>query len=749
MSETLNGFKRFLHSESKKPECDSIDGDGELENKTGLDDDLWPKMLNCMLQDAPLNKLEFGKLDVFLDQKFVLESIEGILNAATEFSSAKDSSKSAEYRRLGNDALSENQFEDASFLFTLSILYAPNLKKTFPEVPEVSPLALAHEKRSEVFFKLGQWHNSLVDINLALEAGYNEHPSVRQLMIRKVECLISLGCFTEARRLWAQDPFLTNPSLCSFEDDRAQTRRLEYIDFPGDFKQESMTPNDAINPLMETVISLANAEQYAPSTNLASLSAKVKVTKSECISKVTSDVPAGDILAIELPYLTALYKSQELSFCHHCCRRLEVASKSNSKLISGPIVACITCTRVLYCTPSCRALAWDIYHRYECSILPVLYQTGIGHLAFRIVVSTGLDTIRKVAQDEGTGPYQLQDATDVVSLYKQLYNMAISAKPPTNDWFKYSITTSLLVQLAKQIELFKDASAHDIELLGHSILRHMFQLRANGRQVSSLTALNTSECFQETPIAEAMYPITSLMNRSDNPNVLVTFVQGSRMIVRASRKLSAGEELLMPSGVQRIRKPEECHLVHMQSGQIEEPQKHVSDSGIPLPSTERAHFSAQMSTAVFRKTANEYIFDMVDRLCECLVEELDHEEDYEEEPSLWLTEHIFGSASLELVCALILLSDNYYEYIQSSFKASLQLPEICSTYRHFSEQAIQLLQRFGLLGSTYRLPFSGGLLSVDSLDFFATSHRRLSMQLKLLDCKETQENGDQESAKEN
>ena len=46
-------------------------------------------------------------------------------------------------------------------------------------------------------------------------------------------------------------------------------------------------------------------------------------------------------------------------------------------------------------------------------------------------------------------------------------------------------------------------------------------------------------------IAQAVYPVISLVKRSSKPNVTVTFVQGSGMILRALEAIPAGAPVVM------------------------------------------------------------------------------------------------------------------------------------------------------------------------------------------------------------
>ena len=339
-----------------------------------------------------------------------------------------------------------------------------------------------------------------MDINLALDTGYQRHPSVRALLIRKVECLISLGRFSEARRMWTENDELAKPNPDAFEDDRAQQRRLKFIDLED--LQEFSENNYEPNPLIQIVIALANSDQYKSWPNLASLSVKLSLMwdhsnlKSSPFLVTNADIQLGEILAVELPYLTSLLKQYELMFCHYCCAKLEtIESKRGCLMVSGPLVSCTNCTRVLYCSSKCRDNCWAIYHRYECTILPLLHQIGgVGHLAFRLLVSTGLNTIRKVfstAQDQPQpiDQFKLQDPTDVFSLYEQLYNLVAVGNPSQEELLKHKLIAIVLFELTKQAGFEQDCIQENEQLIRDIILRHILQLATNDQTVFCLSGM--------------------------------------------------------------------------------------------------------------------------------------------------------------------------------------------------------------------------------------------------------------------
>ena len=143
-------------------------------------------------------------VETMLEHPFIVTLLERFIQ---EYSSnaKKDPVKSVNYRNLGNEVYRKKQFAEASYYYTMAILFAPNV----PENGELSrsnlpeELSLAFGNRSAVFFKLQKHEDCLVDIDHSLATGY-PRSKLPKLLLRKVECLISLGRLSEAKTAWEQ-----------------------------------------------------------------------------------------------------------------------------------------------------------------------------------------------------------------------------------------------------------------------------------------------------------------------------------------------------------------------------------------------------------------------------------------------------------------------------------------------------------------------------------------------------------------
>lgn len=74
-------------------------------------------------------------------------------------------------------------------------------------------------------------------------------------------------------------------------------------------------------------------------------------------------------------------------YCHHCLRQL---------LASVP---CRGCSYAKYCSQNCADMAWEKYHRTECSLGPLLLTLGIFcHVALRTVLLAGFAEVSRLVE---------------------------------------------------------------------------------------------------------------------------------------------------------------------------------------------------------------------------------------------------------------------------------------------------------------------------------------------------------------
>ena len=328
-------------------------------------------------------------------------------------------------------------------------------------------------------------------------------------------------------------------------------------------------------------------EQFIPHEKFgSSLSAKLEVRHSPEKGRYVvakEAIEFGERLAVLQPNVACVSDASDLCQCHHCMQRFHLNKGSGMSFfciftfkleflfyftVSLP---CNNCSGVLYCSESCRNDSLNLYHRYECAHLGMLYELHHYHLALRLLYTAGLDQIQSVIFNPEGLPENPLDICDPVA-YRHYYLLEQGV-----DQFSYqqlldqTLTACLLTKLALSSGFFDDKSKQTFseKLVGGLLLRHTFQVTIN----SGLTGLyphqhllptnpgeiNTvvleKNCFIEGFFLNV--PFSLMFNHSCNSNAKAFSFQHvpdnifpddiipnqSKGVVRATRSIEAGEQV--------------------------------------------------------------------------------------------------------------------------------------------------------------------------------------------------------------
>lgn len=467
--------------------------------------------------------------------------------------------KASELRSEGNLRFNKRQYERAIEFYTQSILSAP-----FPESPDAAghsdELSLGFANRSAAFFHAGRYRQALYDIAYAFEVGYPSHLHYK-LYLRKGQCQLRLGntqdalnCFNIAIKC------LRKANIDSHRMDR-QLREIqnlkkacsEYHPLLRDMKDEFEEPfvTDIADGWHKEIPSCTSAIDMLYSTE-----------KGRFLI-ANRDICPGEALFIEKPYASVLLPAFAKTHCYHC----------HKKLLNA--VPCTQCNQVRYCTFACAKSSWTCYHRWECGNLDLLHSIGVAHLAFRVLLVTGLSSLTSYLQSIQHGDPNIKSHS-----YHPVYELvAHSEKVHIEDSLQYSLTAALLWLLLDRVSffIFDETSSRFSEMsfsgqsnssrassqnesssiigavmktvVGGLLLRHIYQLVCNAHAITSLECMSVKEddivtTTEQVRVATAIYPSASLMNHSCDPNIISGFVNGCTLVVRAVRTIMAGEEVL-------------------------------------------------------------------------------------------------------------------------------------------------------------------------------------------------------------
>ncbi|XP_063150837.1 SET and MYND domain-containing protein 4 [Candoia aspera] len=467
-------------------------------------------------------------------------------------------------------------------------LYSRALSHTEAGSPE---MAICYANRSAALFHLGQFEVCLEDIRRAQQAGSCPEKLLPKILLRKAECLLSLGRWQEAadalhgvgKRLSAdQRPEAARHRVLLGRLDQLRVSALEES---GAFDHLPAVPGQ-VEP---------GPEPWEESSSISGASVSVSLGFSTCKGRhlvAAQDVPPGKLLVREEAFVSVLCPGEGLLLqgsaqalqdgclantdlhCHHCLHPL---------LASVP---CQGCSYSKYCGPTCAQLAWRSYHWRECALGGLLLALGVFcHVAFRTVMVAGFAEVKaSVTQSQGDGvaestaaergPHHIPGC-ETNGQYGGSYRAIFSLLPHADRHspslrFLCGLSVAALCRklgeaglepgisgeaVKEELQAAEEASAR-LQVLGEAMLRHMLQLQCNAQAVTALHPSGPEDGLvagsRQVRLATGLFPTLSLLNHSCDPNTSVVFT-GSTAEVRALRPIPRGQEILHCYG------PHRCH----------------------------------------------------------------------------------------------------------------------------------------------------------------------------------------------
>lgn len=281
--------------------------------------------------------------------------------------SEKCEKTSTQYRQDGNRKFQQKLFQQALYDYTLSVRYAP-----------LSCVSLCYGNRSACLYHLQHYKHSILDINRALEAEYpvklryklyyrrsQAYTKLTYTKLALTDLEAAISCLDEAELEDVRKAKL----LQDMETDMSRLKGNSGATNP---PLDGLNVHSPPTPPGVTSGNHANVKMASKLINMA-------VTQEQGRHLVAnSSINPGDVLIVERPYTSVLLPDHYSTHCHQCLTKT-----------TAPL-PCPHCPLVLYCTETCRDDSWRKYHHIECPYLGIMHAIGIAHLAFRIIVTTGL-----------------------------------------------------------------------------------------------------------------------------------------------------------------------------------------------------------------------------------------------------------------------------------------------------------------------------------------------------------------------
>ncbi|XP_061868569.1 SET and MYND domain-containing protein 4 [Colius striatus] len=493
------------------------------------------------------------------------------------------------YREEGNRLFGRRQYAAALRL------YSQAASHELPGSPEV---AVCFANRSAALFHLGHFEVCLEDIARAESHGYPDR-LLPKVLLRKVECLLCLGRLQDAADTLSMvenkitmDGKVTSPAHQTLLKKLSQLKiKLHEKESHPEPAQEACGDNQTQLEIWEENDSISGAS--------SSLSLDFDIERGRHLV-ASQDIGPGQSLLKEEAFVSVLCPGESLLlqdssgtawdtrvtnadlYCHHCLRQL---------LASLP---CRGCSYAKYCSQNCADVAWERYHRTECSLGALLLTLGVFcHVALRTVLLAGFAEVGRLVEWSHDGDKVLE-APDTRAdnrgipgcnnngQYQSCYQAVFNLLPHTEKHspeHKFLCMLSV-VAICKQLQeagleaavlnqepsekLSKPKTCEktsgelspELKTVAEAMLRHVLQLQCNAQAITVMQELGSGDgaVVKKKPVrlATAFFPVLSLLNHSCCPNTSVSF-SGTAATVRASQPIPSGQEIFHCYGPHRCR----------------------------------------------------------------------------------------------------------------------------------------------------------------------------------------------------
>ncbi|CAM4573990.1 unnamed protein product [Lepidochelys kempii] len=515
----------------------------------------------------------------------------------------KDPRAALFYKQEGNKRFQEREYAAAR------VLYSKAVSHNSPE------MSLCYANRSAALFHLGQFEDCLEDIDRAQAQGYPDRLQPK-ILLRKTECLLLLGRLQEAAGVISkvESKIAMDQSLTSTTR-QILLRKISQLKVKAHEKESSpLSVPEALSKTQKDLEFWE--ENGKISSASSSVSLNFNSCKGRHLVATKDILPGENLVKEEafVSVLSPgkgllLQDSAETTWdtrvtngdlhCHRCLKQL---------LASVP---CGGCSYAKYCSKKCAQLAWEHYHSTECPLGALLLTLGVfSHVALRTVLVAGFAEVSSLvkqfhgddkelykAEARGKSLDETRDSTagmeglsekpkplipgceddgQYQGSYQAVFNLLTHAEKhsPEHKFLcslsiiaicKKLLNTDLTIFSQESCESQSKLKAHvklsaelspELKILGEAMLRHMLQLQCNAQAVTAIRESESGDSIvadsEEVRLATALFPVTSLLNHSCDPNTSVTF-SGTAVRVRASQPIPRGQEIFHCYGPHRCR----------------------------------------------------------------------------------------------------------------------------------------------------------------------------------------------------
>lgn len=359
-----------------------------------------------------------------------------------------------------------------------------------------------------------------------VRAGMHGYPVRLQpkMMVRKTECLVSLGRLQEARQSiidlessLAASPALVLSSLLQ--------RNLQLLKMK--IQEKETLPDPFPAALTKAFEDMALGEE---NKQISGASVSVSLCTDPLKGRhlvATKDILPGELLVKEDAFVSVLNPG-EMPSLHHC-----LENKWDTRVTNGDLcchrclkhtlasVPCGSCSYARYCSQECMQQAWEHYHSTECSLGGLLLTLGLFcHVALRVTLLARFEdvdrVVRMLCDETGNKDICLPENRNQVKILNDtnqaeseenskigeapIAGCSVSGKYESN----YNAVFSLLPHTEKHSPEHKFMCAISVYALCRQLKAASLEAQTMGLQSSKLKAVTPGWCADLTTWGVAM-----------------------------------------------------------------------------------------------------------------------------------------------------------------------------------------------------------------------------------------------------
>ena len=269
------------------------------------------------------------------------------------------------------------------------------------------------------------------------------------------------------------------------------------------------------------------------------------------------DIPIGTLLVREQPMTWTLHDEKFGSNCQHCFANIK------------RVVPCPKCTWVCFCSVRCRDQALQSYHKYECSFLKHLLESGLNVYAFLTTRAVAICSFQyfldlkpellKRREDRGSegfpGTYLSSDFINVYSLMDHEDSL------DEDTWILRTLVAVFLLKNFQMVGYVPGSQGldEDAKYLGTILLKLLNICPSNCHDISEMEApvLNVfSPTCNKVSLGAAIYPSLALFNHQCDPSFM-RCNKGNSVICVSNKNIAKGDEIAENYGLMYTLQPRE------------------------------------------------------------------------------------------------------------------------------------------------------------------------------------------------